>query len=248
MLYLKVPFFIPRERYRELFWLAATNLFVWHAVMIVVVKNLSSGRSAILGYTMPVFSAWFGAWFFGHRQRARNWLGVAAATLGVSFLLWHELTQLSGHPLSVLLALMAAATWAVGTQRLRTTTMPVATLTISFWMTLLTALVVSALGAMFEMPQWRAPPAASWAAIVYNGVMVFGFAHAAWFFLARSLPPIASSLSVMMIPILGVFSGALWLDEVLNWQDWAAVVLMVVAIGSVLMPSRAIPDSPAQSR
>ena len=78
--------------------------------------------------------------------------------------------------------------------------------------------------------------------------MVFGFAHAAWFFLARSLPPIASSLSVMMIPILGVFSGALWLDEVLNWQDWAAVVLMVVAIGSVLMPSRAIPDSPAQSR
>ena len=61
MLYLKVPFFIPRERYRELFWLAATNMFVWHAVMIVVVKNLSSGRSAILGYTMPVFSALFGA-------------------------------------------------------------------------------------------------------------------------------------------------------------------------------------------
>ena len=90
MLYLKVPFFIPRDRYRELFWLAATNMFVWHAVMIVVVKNLSSGRSAILGYTMPVFSALFGAWFFGQQLRARNWLGVAAAALGVSFLLWHE--------------------------------------------------------------------------------------------------------------------------------------------------------------
>jgi drug/metabolite transporter (DMT)-like permease len=242
-----VPFFIPRERYRELFWLAATNMFVWHAVMIVVVKNLSSGRSAILGYTMPVFSALFGAWFFGQQLRARNWLGVAAAALGVSFLLWHELTQLSGKPLSVLLALVAAATWAVGTQRLRTTTMPVATLTISFWMTLLTALVVSSLSMVFEMPQWRVPPAASWAAIVYNGVIIFGFAHAAWFFLARSLPPIASSLSVMMIPILGVFSGALWLNEVLNWQDWAAVVLMVVAIGSVLLPSRSVRPPPAQS-
>jgi len=247
MLYLNVPFFIPRERYRELFWLAATNMFVWHAVMIVVVKNLSSGRSAILGYTMPVFSALFGAWFFGQQLRARNWLGVAAAALGVSFLLWHELTQLSGKPLSVLLALVAAATWAVGTQRLRTTTMPVATLTISFWMTLLTALVVSSLSMVFEMPQWRVPPAASWAAIVYNGVIIFGFAHAAWFFLARSLPPIASSLSVMMIPILGVFSGALWLNEVLNWQDWAAVVLMVVAIGSVLLPSRSVRPPPAQS-
>ena len=247
MLYLRVPFFIPRERYRELFWLAATNMFVWHAVMIVVVKNLSSGRSAILGYTMPVFSALFGAWFFGQQLRARNWLGVAAAALGVSFLLWHELTQLSGKPLSVLLALVAAATWAVGTQRLRTTTMPVATLTISFWMTLLTALVVSSLSMVFEMPQWRVPPAATWAAIVYNGVIIFGFAHAAWFFLARSLPPIASSLSVMMIPILGVFSGALWLNEVLNWQDWAAVVLMVVAIGSVLLPSRSVRPPPAQS-
>jgi drug/metabolite transporter (DMT)-like permease len=247
MRYFKVPFFIPRDHYRELFWLAFTNMFVWHALMMLVVKNLSSGRSAILGYTMPIFSALLGAWFFGYQLRARNWLGVAAAALGVSLLLWHELTQLSGQPLSVLLALVAAASWAVGTQRLRNTTMPVATLTISFWMTLLTTLLMSALSMVFEMSQWRAPPAASWAAIVYNGVMIFGFAHAAWFFLARSLPPIASSLSVMMIPILGVFSGALWLNEVLNWQDWAAVVLMVVAIGSVLLPSRSVRTPPAQS-
>ena len=63
-------------------------------------------------------------------------------------------------------------------------------------------------------------------------------AHAAWFYLARSLPPVASTLSVMFIPVLGVFSGALWLGEVLHWQDWAAVVLMVVAIASVLWPAR----------
>jgi threonine/homoserine efflux transporter RhtA len=37
---------------------------------------------------------------------------------------------------------------------------------------------------------------------------------------------------------LGVFAGAIGLGEVLHWQDWAAVVLMVVAIGSVLVPSR----------
>ena len=38
-----------------------------------------------------------------------------------------------------------------------------------------------------------------------------------------------------MIPVLGVFTGALWLGEVLHWQDWAAVVLMAVAIVSVLV-------------
>jgi drug/metabolite transporter (DMT)-like permease len=56
--------------------------------------------------------------------------------------------------------------------------------------------------------------------------------------MARDLPPVASTLSVMLIPVLGVFSGALWLDEVLHWQDWAAVLLMVLAIGSVLWPTR----------
>jgi drug/metabolite transporter (DMT)-like permease len=42
----------------------------------------------------------------------------------------------------------------------------------------------------------------------------------------------------MMIPILGVFSGAWALNEILHWQDWAAMALMVVSIASVLWPSQ----------
>jgi drug/metabolite transporter (DMT)-like permease len=77
-----------------------------------------------------------------------------------------------------------------------------------------------------------------WWGVAYNAVLIFGYAHAAWFYLARSLPPVASTLSVMFIPVLGVFSGSLWLGEILHWQDWAAVVLMVAAIASVLLPAR----------
>lgn len=238
MVHLKVPFQIPKGNYRELFWLAFTNMFVWHALIILAVKNLSSGRAAILGYTMPIFSALLGACFFGTRLKVRHWLGVAAAALGVALLLWTELTHLSGRPLGVLCALVAAAVWAFGTQQLRNTTIAVATLTLSFWMTVMTAVVMTALGLTFEQAQWRAPSPQTWAAIAYNAVLIFGFAHAAWFTLARALPPVASSLSVMMIPILGVFSGALGLGEVLHWQDWTAVVLMVVAIASVLVPGR----------
>jgi drug/metabolite transporter (DMT)-like permease len=235
---LKVPFFVPRDKFRELFWLAVTNMFIWHGLMIVCIKHLSSGRAAILGYTMPIFSALLGAWFFGDRLKPRQWLGVAAAALGVSLLLWHELSNLSGSPLAVIGMLVAAACWALGTRRLRGTTMLVATLTISFWMTVMAAVVMSGLAVLLEAPQWKAPGSATWFSILYNAVLIFGFAHAAWYFLARSLPPVASTLSVMMIPILGVFSGAIALNEVLHWQDWAAVALMVVAIASVLAPAR----------
>jgi drug/metabolite transporter (DMT)-like permease len=238
---LKVPLRLPRRHWPELLVLAATNMFVWHACIILAVRTLSSGRAAILGYTMPIFSALIGAWFFSAALTRRSWLGVAAAGLGVSLLLWHELSNLAGRPGGVLLALVAAATWALGTQLLRRTRIDVPTLTISFWMTALTAVVMGVLAALFEAPQWRLPGFTATWTMLFNAVLIFGFAHSAWFYLARGLPPEASTLSVMFIPVLGVFSGALWLDEALHWQDWAAVALMVVAIGSVLWPTRRAP-------
>jgi drug/metabolite transporter (DMT)-like permease len=213
-------------------------MFIWHALIIIAVQSLSSGRSAILGYTMPIFSAVLGALVFGDQLAKRAWGGVAAASLGVVLLLWHEMANLSGRPAGVLLALAAASTWALGTQLLRRTTMPVPTLAISFWMTFMTAGVITVLAFVFEREQWVAPSSSNWFAIGFTAVLVFGFAHAAWFYLARSLPPVASTLSVMLIPVLGVFSGALWLGEVLHWQDWAAVGLMMLSIAAVLWPKR----------
>jgi drug/metabolite transporter (DMT)-like permease len=234
---LRVPFNVPRENWRELCVLAATNMVVWHVFAILGVKALSSGRAAILGYTMPIFSALWGMFVFGDKLHTRGWIGVGAAALGVVLLLWHELLGISGKPLGVMGMLLAAGVWALGTRLLRATNIKVPTLTIVWWMTFITTLVMTLLAIVFEASQWKAPSATTWTTIAYNAVMIFGFAHAAWFYLARSLPPIASSLSVMFIPVLGVFSGALWLNEVLHWQDYTAVALMVVAIATILLPA-----------
>ena len=238
MLALKIPFTIPRRHWCGMLWLATTNMFIWHVSILFAVRTLTSGRAAILGYTMPIFSAVIGALFFASPLSRRAWTGVSAAALGVLLLLWHELTHLAGRPFGVVIALVAAAVWALGTQELRRTRVEAPAITISFWMTLLTAILMTVLATAFESDQWRRPDATATFAIVYNGVLIFGFAQAAWIWLARTLPPIASTLSVMMIPVLGVFSGALWLKEPVHWQDWCAVVLMMVAIASVLWPAR----------
>lgn len=236
--WLKVPFRVPRQHWPELLWLAATNMFVWHGCIILAVKTLSSGRAAILGYTMPIFSAVIGMLLFNAVLSRRGWLGVSAAAVGVGLLLWHEITHMAGRPVGVALALLAAATWALGTQLLRRTRIGLPTLTLSFWMTVMTGAVMAVLSVVFERPQWRTPDAVAWGTILFNAVLIFGYAHAAWFTLARDLPPLASTLSVMLIPVVGVFSGALWLGEAVHWQDWTAVGLMAVAIGSVLWPAR----------
>ena len=238
LLALRVPLRIPREHWPELAKLALANMVVWHVLVILAIPLLTSGRAAILGYTMPVFSAMWGAALFGQRLAPRQMAGVLAATIGIALLLWHELGRLAGAPVGVAMMLVAAVAWGLGTQWLRATRMPVPTLTIAFWMTAATTVVLCALAAATESARWQRPSAAVTGAIVFNAVAIFGFAHAAWFYLARSLPPVASTVSVMMIPVVGALSGAAWLGETLHWQDGAAVVLMMVAIAAVLWPAR----------
>jgi len=209
----KVPLTMPRREWGALLGLALTNMMIWHAIVIVSVQQLSSGRAAILGYSMPIFAALWGLVLFGERLGWRQGIGVAAAGTGIVLLLAHEFGKLSGSPLAAFAMLVAACIWAYGTHRLRRSTMATPLLTVVFWMTASTTLAMSLLAALFEHAQWRLPPPHTAGAIAYNAVGVFGFAHAAWFTLARRMPPVASSISVMLIPVLGTFSGAWWLGE-----------------------------------
>jgi drug/metabolite transporter (DMT)-like permease len=226
---------VPAGRWPQLLAMASCNIVGWNMFAIYGVSLLPSGRAAILGYTMPVFAALWAVVLYGERPGLRQALSVGAATLGVALLLTHEVGRLAGSPGAVAMALGAAAVWAFGTHELRRAKLAVPLLTVVFWMTTLAAVLMAALAWIFEGARWQFPAPHVQAAIAYNALAVFGFAHAAWFFLARTMPPLASSVSVMMIPVLGTFSGAWWLGEALHWQDYAAMVLMVAAIGTALL-------------
>lgn len=241
----RVPFVIRKDDWLELAKLSVNNMIIWHILAILAVQALSSGRAAILGYTMPIFSAIYGVAVFGERLRPRHVAGIVAAALGVSLLLWHEFATIAGKPIAAIGMLVAAAFWAAGTQQMRRTTIAAPTLAIVFWMTLASTLVMTIATALFERDRWALPNAVTLAAIGYNAVLIFGLAQAVWLVLARALPPIASSMSVMLIPVLGTVIGALWLGEKLHWQDGAALVLILLAIASVMWPTRV--PAPAQA-
>lgn len=231
------PLRISRSHWGTLARLTLFNMVIWHCLVIVAIPMVSSGRAAILGYTMPIFSAVIGALVWRDRLAGRAWCGVGAAFLGVLLLLWHEFGALGSRPTGALMILFAAFCWAIGTQMMRRAAMPVPVLTMAFWMMLITAVVLSLGAITLEQHLWHAPDTVALVTILFNGLLVVGFAQVVWFVLARSLPPVASTLSVMFIPVLGVFSGAWGLGEVLHWQDWTAVGLMVLAIASVLWPA-----------
>ena len=226
---------IPSGQIKTLIRLTIPNMLLWHVLVILGVKMLSSGRAAILGYTMPVWAVLCGLLFFGERVTRIAWLGVGCALAGALLLLSSEFSALSGQPLGSMLVLAAAAGWGYGTVIMKRTQIDMPTISLTFWMLALTTLTMALASSVFESADWRMPDATEWNAILYNAIIVFGFAHVVWFQLARTLPPIASSLSVMMIPVVGVFSGAWMLNETPHWQDYGAMLLILAAMSTVLL-------------
>jgi drug/metabolite transporter (DMT)-like permease len=234
---------IPAGARMTVIRLAIPNMLIWHSMIIIGVKLLSSGRAAILGYTMPAWAVLSGLIFFGDRISRSALVGIALAMSGALLLLSSEFSRLSGQPLGTVLALIAAAGWGFGTVLMKRTQLDMPTISLTFWMLSFTTVIMAMLALIFEYPAMRIPNLIEWAAIIYNSAIIFGFAHVVWFRLARILPPVASSLSVMFIPVLGTFSGAWILGEVPHWQDYVAMVLILGAMSTVLFKPRPVQEN-----
>ncbi|AZG13408.1 DMT family transporter [Cupriavidus pauculus] len=225
---------VPRQAWGTVVRLAIPNMVIWHLFAICAVKLLSSGRAAILGYTMPIWAVIWGLVIFRERIALSAWIGIGCALAGTVLLLSGEIAALTGSPAGTVLMLVAAAGWGFGTQLMKRTPIDVSIGALTFWMLAVTLPFLAVGSALFETG-WRMPTAVEWAAIGYNAVVVFAYCHLVWFALARSLPPVVSSLSIMFIPVVGVFSGMWLLGETPHWQDYAAIVLMFAALSSVML-------------
>ncbi len=234
-----LSFAVAPEHRREMMVLAFTNMTVWFVLSIYGVRLLSSGRAAILGYTLPIWTMLWGIALYGERPSARVWLGVGAAAAGVLLLLSSEFATLTGRPLGTVLMLVSALVWGYGTHRMRRRTLPQPVVVITFWSLVQSAIVCSAVSFALERDLWtRAPNAPEWGAIAYNAIVIFGFAQVMWFRLTTILTPVTSALSVMMIPVIGLFSGMAILGESPAWQDYVALACILVAIATALLPAR----------
>jgi drug/metabolite transporter (DMT)-like permease len=231
-------FLVPKEERKRVLQLGFGNMVVWHIFAIIAVKHLTSGRAAIVGYTMPVWALIVSAIFFKDRITVRGAIGVLLALIATLLLATEEFTSLVGQPVGLGMMLVAAIAWGIGTAMMKNMAVSISNAALTFWMMNLTVSILIVLAVVFEFSQWRMPTLGEWAAILFNSVVIFGFCHVVWFRLARKLPPVASSLSIMLIPILGVFSGAVALNESIGPYDIGALVLILMSMGAVLLKKR----------
>jgi len=228
---------VPRAERRDVFRLSVGSMIGWHLGLIYGVMLLNSGRAAIIGYTMPVWALVASVVFYGERFSWRGVLGVALALGATALLAMVELEAFLAAPLGVGVMLAGAVSWGVGTAMARNTRLGIDSESLTFW-TLGIAMTVFVVGAVtFERSAWRLPDLPEALAMLYGGVVTFAFCYVGWFRVARKLPPVASSLSIMLVPVVGLFSGALMLGETITGFDLLALGLILAAMAAVLWPA-----------
>jgi drug/metabolite transporter (DMT)-like permease len=221
--------------------LALFNIACWNGLVLFGVQQLPAGRSAILAYTMPIWTVLFSLALLSEPLGARRIAGMALGMLGMALLLGDDIRHFRRTPTAALLILGAAIGWALGTVLLRKWKVPIAQNTLSGWMMLLGWIPIAMLAPAFAHEPLAMPSGRAWFAIVYNIFLAGTLAHWAWFTLARTLPAAVSSMSSLPVPVVGVFSGMLLLGERPGLSEWAALALVVAAMVFVLWAPKPVP-------
>jgi len=183
------------------------------------------GKTAVLIFTMPIWTLLLAWPILGERVRGKQWL-AAASTLGGLLLIiepWDMHTSL----FSKFLGLMAALCWATGTiliKRLRGQT-PVDLLTLTTWQMIIGAVPLVLLA--FLVPERPT----EWS-VSYVGILVFmSIASTAmcwwlWIYILDRVPAWEASLSVLGTPVVAILSSRLIFGEAFKVSEVAGILLI----------------------
>jgi len=235
LLALRVPL-RPRELVKT-FWLGLFQIFGFIALVAFALTSGAAGKSAVLAYTMPFWVILFGWPFAEARPRGWQWLALTLAFVGLLLVL--ELWNGKASLLSSALALAAGASWAVGTLIFKR--IPVRTrdelLSLTAWQMLVGAVPLVALALLVpERPiQWSTTLLA---ALGFNAVGAMALATLLWLYILHRLPTTISSLSSLIVPIVGVLAAWLQLGERPSAAETVGMVLILAAIGLLISPQR----------
>jgi len=202
------------------------------------VAHLPAGRSAILAYTMPIWGVLFSLVALDEPLAKRKVAGMALGMAGLALLLGEDIRHFQRAPVAALLIVAAAMSWGVGTVLLRKWKLPVAPNALSGWIMLLGAVPIVILAPVMAPGPLSMPSPGGWFAVLYNIFLAGTIAHWAWYRLARTLPVAVSSMAALPVPVVGVFSGMLFLGERPGLAEWAALALIMAAMVAVLLPPR----------
>lgn len=183
------------------------------------------GKTAVLIFTMPIWTLLMAWPILGERVRGRKWLAAASTLLGLILII--EPWAMHSSLLSKFLGVIAAMCWAVGTvlvKRLRAR-QQVDLLVLTMWQSILGAVPLILLAVLVpEHPtDWN---------VSYIGLLAFmavvstALCWWLWIYILDKVPAWEASLSVLGTPVVALISSRLVMGEEFRLSEMAGIVLI----------------------
>lgn len=209
-------------------------LLLWNIASTYAAILIPSGQAAILGFTMPLWTALISWAVLGARLDKRLALALALGAVAVLLLIARGADAYAQAPLGFFLGLLAGLGWAVGTLILKRRPVPVPATVLTGWQLLITALPTTAAALLLGEGPWFMPSWQSLAVIGYIALVPMCIGNVAWFAIVGMLPAQVAGLSTILVPVVAMLSGALIHGEPLGAVQWLAMACSATALWLVL--------------
>ncbi|MBI2978738.1 MAG: DMT family transporter [Rhodospirillales bacterium] len=197
--------------------------------------SVEAGRSAILVFTIPLWVAPMAVLVLGERMDAIKLVGLVLGLSGLA-MLFNPLTFPFGDRGALVgnaLMLGASLSFAVALVIIRRHPWTVPTIRLMPWQMLLgTLILVVAAAAIEGVPRPRWSPAL-YAIMAYNGPIASAFCFWAFVTVSRSLPAMSTALGSLGVPVVGIVSAAMILDEGFGVAKIVGLVLISLGVVAV---------------
>jgi drug/metabolite transporter (DMT)-like permease len=226
---------LPRRRdYSIVLSVAAFRLAAVFILVLSALEIVPPGRSSILVWTASLWTVPIAAVFIGERMTPLRWAGLLVGVAGILLVFeptrfdWTDGRTLAGHAM-LLGAALSQASVSVHVRRHRWASTP---LNLLPWQLLTATLPMLAVALAIE-----GVPDVAWsfglvANLLFQGSVVSGFAIWGQLTVLRSHPAVSTNIVLMAVPVIGLLSSALLLDEALS--AWVLVGLGLVLAGVIL--------------
>jgi len=183
------------------------------------------GKTAVLIFTMPIWTLLLAWPILGERVRGKQWLAAASTLSGLLLII--EPWDMHASLFSKFLGLVAALCWATGTiliKRLRGQT-PVDLLTLTTWQMIFGAVPLILLA--FIVPEHPTEWSSSYVGIlIFMSIISTAMCWWLWIYILDRVPAWEASLSVLGTPVVAILSSRLTFGEAFKGSEIAGILLI----------------------
>ena len=225
----------PSVSFRELCLFSAMIAAVYQVLFLVGVNLTTSGNTALIMATVPMWTALLARIFIHEQLRKIAWWGLTVALVGTAIVAFqNDSTTLAGSTfLGNCLILGAALTWSGGTVYSKPLLHRISPLQLSAYAAAL-ALPVHLMIAVgrYEQNLPALQSSEMWLIILYSGVFSSGLTLPMWNYGVRHAGPAHASVIQNLIPLVAIIAAWLIRDEPVTSAQALGGVLI---LGGVIM-------------